>query len=78
MGELKIISPLGENCKVGEYYKLSGYLKIFSEGRKDCLTEERKYILNDSHSWDNNAGSRGSGIKESLETLIRSPVYPAQ
>lgn len=45
---------------------------------KDCLTEEGKYILNDSHSCYNNAGSRTSGIKESLETLIRCPVYPAQ
>lgn len=55
MCELKIISPLGENYKLGKNYKHSGYLQIYNEGRKDCLTDRRKDMLNGSHSLENNA-----------------------
>lgn len=62
LGELKIISSLGTNYKFGKNYKHILYLRIFSGGRRDDLTEGRKGIFNDSHSWENKTGSRSSGI----------------
>ena len=77
LDELKIISSLGENYKLGKNYRHIVCISQDFQWRKRRWFEGRKDNFNGSHSWENKTGCRSSGInigQLSINQLVRIEI----